>query len=144
MIPDGQKSSCPARGIRYQPKTPRKGTPTKGPSEPTAPSTPFTGRGNLVVSTLGQRRGCLISRGSWFTSGTCATFRVKKTSGTFSDFFLSACQEMNNECFLTICYLRNQQIKMSRSPCNLVRVPAHLKMMPSAAVLMSPRRPSLL
>ncbi|PLB52893.1 ribonuclease T2-like protein [Aspergillus steynii IBT 23096] len=86
--PDGQKSNCPASGIRYQPKTPRKGTPTKGPSEPTAPSKPFTGRGNLVVSTLGQRRGCLISRGTWFTSGTCATFRVKKTSDEDTSFTL--------------------------------------------------------
>ncbi|THC99916.1 hypothetical protein EYZ11_000614 [Aspergillus tanneri] len=80
--PDGAKTNCPFRGIRYQPKSPRKGTPTKGPSEPTTTGAPFSGRGHLVISTLGQRRGCIISHGEWFTSGTCATFRIKKTSDT--------------------------------------------------------------
>ncbi|KAF9891110.1 hypothetical protein FE257_005046 [Aspergillus nanangensis] len=81
--PDGQTSNCPSKGLRYQPKIPRRHEPTKtrGPSEPTSPGDPFSGRGNLVVSTMGQRRGCIISRGTWFTSGTCATFKSKTTSG---------------------------------------------------------------
>ncbi|KAE8421887.1 ribonuclease T2-like protein [Aspergillus pseudocaelatus] len=80
--PDGQTSNCPSKGIRYQPKTPRKDEPTKtrGPSEPTSTGTPKSKRGNLVVSTQGQQRGCIISRGTWFTSGTCATFRIEKAS----------------------------------------------------------------
>ncbi|OJK05180.1 hypothetical protein ASPACDRAFT_74698 [Aspergillus aculeatus ATCC 16872] len=84
--PDGQISNCPASGIRYQPKTPHHGheptkTTTHNPSEPTSPpGAPFQGRGNLMISTMGQKRGCIISRGAWFSSGTCATFTAKKTS----------------------------------------------------------------
>lgn len=80
--PDGQSSNCPAKGIRYQPKTPPKGQPTKtrGPSEPTRTSSPNSKRGNLIVSTQGQQRGCIISHGTWFTSGACATFRAEKTA----------------------------------------------------------------
>ncbi|KAJ5916318.1 hypothetical protein N7504_000333 [Penicillium tannophilum] len=81
--PDGQKSNCPARGIHYPlkraQKDPSKTTTSHG-SEPTDPGTPFTGRGNLVVSTLNQRRGCIISKGTWYQSGTCATFRAEKGS----------------------------------------------------------------
>ncbi|KAE8153737.1 ribonuclease T2-like protein [Aspergillus avenaceus] len=78
--PDGQKSNCPVRGIRYQPKTPRKGQPTKtrGPFKPTGK--PFVGRGSLIVTTQGQQRGCIISPGTWFTSGSCATFKAQKAS----------------------------------------------------------------
>ncbi|KAF7596425.1 ribonuclease T2-like [Aspergillus hancockii] len=77
--PDGQTSNCPSKGIRYQPKTPPP-TKTRGPSEPTKTGTPSTNRGNLIVQTKGQRRGCIISHGTWFTSGTCATFRAEKAS----------------------------------------------------------------
>ncbi|RAK84712.1 Ribonuclease T2 precursor (RNase T2) [Aspergillus tubingensis] len=82
--PDGQTSNCPRSGIHYIPKTPRNGhEPTKtsrGPAEPTAPSAPFSGKGNLMISTNGQKRGCIISHGAWFTSGTCATFTANKAS----------------------------------------------------------------
>ncbi|KAJ5674126.1 hypothetical protein N7462_009565 [Penicillium macrosclerotiorum] len=81
--PDGQVSNCPRKGIRYPPKRsqnePTK-TTTRG-SEPTAPGSPFSGKGNLMVSTLNQRRGCIISYGTWYSSGTCATFRTKRASG---------------------------------------------------------------
>ncbi|PTU21778.1 hypothetical protein P175DRAFT_0515837 [Aspergillus ochraceoroseus IBT 24754] len=89
--PDGQTSNCPSTGIIYQPKTPRKRpghepTTTRHPSEPTnPPGIPFLGRGNLMVSAMGTQRGCIISRGTWYTSGTCATFRGKKvTDDTFT------------------------------------------------------------
>ncbi|KAJ5887966.1 hypothetical protein N7495_008007 [Penicillium taxi] len=81
--PDGQISNCPASGIRYVPKRahhePTR-TTTHG-SAPTATGAPFSGRGNMIVSTLNQRRGCIISYGTWFSSGTCASFRAEKTSG---------------------------------------------------------------
>ncbi|KAJ5727490.1 hypothetical protein N7493_005310 [Penicillium malachiteum] len=85
--PDGPKSNCPAK-VRYPLKRPQhdpsKTTTTHG-SEPTDPGTPFAGRGNLMVSTLNQRRGCLISYGTWYTSGTCATFHAdEKSDGTFT------------------------------------------------------------
>lgn len=88
---DGQTSNCPRRGIRYQPKTPAKHPDPTKPGHPTKPAptgTPFSGKGYLVVSTLGQRRGCIISPGAWYTSGTCATFRTRKSSGWSCHFHL--------------------------------------------------------
>jgi ribonuclease T2 len=88
ILVDGQTSNCPRRGIRYPPKRsapePTK-TTTRGP-EPTQTGAPFSGKGNLMVSTLNQRRGCIISYGTWYASGTCATFRAKKASGQFCLF----------------------------------------------------------
>ncbi|KAL2842361.1 ribonuclease T2-like protein [Aspergillus pseudoustus] len=85
--PDGQTSNCPSSGIFYQPKTPNKNpehkpTKTRHPQVPTGTGTPFIGRGNLVVSSMGHQRGCVISRGTWYSSGTCATFKGKKISDT--------------------------------------------------------------
>lgn len=31
---------------------------------------------------MGQQRGCIIGRGTWYSSGTCATFRAEKASGS--------------------------------------------------------------
>ncbi|KAJ5749056.1 uncharacterized protein N7511_010752 [Penicillium nucicola] len=81
--PDGQKSNCPSKGIRYPLKHSRPEptrTTTTGHSEPTAPSDPFSGKGNLIVSNRNQKHGCIISYGTWFSSGTCATFRTEKIS----------------------------------------------------------------
>jgi ribonuclease T2 len=97
--PDGQISNCPRRGIKYLPKsdslTPPT-HPTKRPHHPTHSTTtaptatstfpPFDGRGHLQVHILPssssassqlERKGCLITHGQWYTSGTCATFRAK-------------------------------------------------------------------
>ncbi|CAI7673887.1 unnamed protein product [Penicillium discolor] len=81
--PDGLKSNCPSRGIKYPLKHARHEpthTTTIGHPEPTAPGTPFTGRGNLIVERLNRKHGCIISYGTWFSSGTCATFRAEKIS----------------------------------------------------------------
>ncbi|KAJ5561438.1 hypothetical protein N7535_004095 [Penicillium sp. DV-2018c] len=80
--PDGQKSNCPSKGIKYPLKHPKHEPTHTNPAhpEPTAPGTPFAGRGNLIVSTLNRKYGCIISYGTWFTSGTCATFRAEKLS----------------------------------------------------------------
>ncbi|KAI9371167.1 ribonuclease T2-like protein [Aspergillus egyptiacus] len=83
--PDGQTSSCPTSGIVYQPKTPNK-NPGHGhqPSKPQPPhepsGKPFVGKGNLVIYTAGQQRGCIIRRGAWYAAGTCATFRSMRSS----------------------------------------------------------------
>ncbi|KAL3453761.1 ribonuclease T2-like protein [Aspergillus insuetus] len=88
--PDGQTSNCPSSGIFYQPKTSNKNpdhkpTTTRRPHEPTGTGSPFIGRGNLVVSSMGHQRGCIIGRGTWYSSGTCATFKGTKISdGTFT------------------------------------------------------------
>lgn len=81
--PDGQSSNCPRRGIHYLPKRAQPEptrTTTTGGSEPTATGIPFSGKGNMIVSTLNQIRGCIISWGTWYASGTCATFRAEKAS----------------------------------------------------------------
>ncbi|CAG7937060.1 unnamed protein product [Penicillium nalgiovense] len=81
--PDGQKSNCPSRGIKYPLKHARNEptqTTTIGSPKPTAPGTPFAGRGNLIVQRLNRKHGCIISYGTWFSSGTCATFRAEKLS----------------------------------------------------------------
>lgn len=100
--PDGAKSNCPARGIKYRPKSQSKrpgdddprlppAPPTASPTRtvtsatrvPTAP--PFTGKGHLQVHVLddaparssAHEKGCLIRLGTWYTSGTCATFQAQ-------------------------------------------------------------------
>jgi hypothetical protein len=87
FLPVGGGSNCPRSGIRYIPK--RSSPPSKprpstthqpGQPEPTGPVEPR--RGNLRVFTGDQQqRGCLISHGTWFTSGTCATFKAKDVTG---------------------------------------------------------------
>lgn len=44
-----------------------------------------------MVSTLNQKRGCIISYGTWYASGSCATFRAQKASGwsSFSFFYVA-------------------------------------------------------
>lgn len=80
--PDGGKSTCPYSNIRYPPKAshgrrPTATAPTRTRThipEPTGP--PFSGRGHLNVKTGGKSKGCIVSRGTWYVSGTCATFRA--------------------------------------------------------------------
>lgn len=88
-ITDGQSSNCPRRGIHYLPKRAQPEptrTTTTGGSEPTATGIPFSGKGNMIVSTLNQIRGCIISWGTWYASGTCATFRAEKASGSLHQY----------------------------------------------------------
>ncbi|KAI5308559.1 ribonuclease T2-like, partial [Ascosphaera atra] len=74
--PDGNKNSCPKSGIRYLPKHSKHGddpSHTHPPgSKPTGP--PFAGKGHLKVTANGHRRGCLISDGTWYVGGACATY----------------------------------------------------------------------
>lgn len=80
-LPDGPKGNCPAEGIRYLPKV-RK--PRPGPGHPPLPPPgsrqPFTGRGLLKVHTNGHEKGCIISSGQWYSSGTCATFLASQVA----------------------------------------------------------------
>ncbi|KIV96283.1 hypothetical protein PV10_00166 [Exophiala mesophila] len=90
-IPDGAKSDCPIRGIKYLPKVPAGHKPppvrpthtaTTRTSNPSATSTPFSGKGHLAVHVVpssasessAETTGCLIRHGEWYTSGTCATY----------------------------------------------------------------------
>ncbi|KAL2356086.1 ribonuclease T2-like protein [Cryomyces antarcticus] len=89
--PDGMKSTCPSRGVRYLPKGPGASptvpvTTVTGTAAPTATTTaaPFVGRGVLNVRTAGAQNGCLISLGTWYVSGTCATFTARAAGDGFT------------------------------------------------------------
>ncbi|KAL8940242.1 MAG: hypothetical protein Q9211_002372 [Gyalolechia sp. 1 TL-2023] len=90
--PDGSKSDCPATGIKYVPKV-SGGTPpsttlstvTSNPPSPTSvPGVPFSGRGTLPVTSNGHVNGCIISGGTWYTTGTCATFTAAPSGSGFT------------------------------------------------------------
>ncbi|EPS40167.1 hypothetical protein H072_6049 [Dactylellina haptotyla CBS 200.50] len=90
--PIGSKSTCPATGIKYVPKsgggggstttTTKTTTTTGGPtSTPTGGSgDPFSGKGYLNV----DKGGCLISTGKWYTKGTCATYTATASGSGFT------------------------------------------------------------
>ncbi|KAF2102601.1 ribonuclease T2 [Rhizodiscina lignyota] len=90
--PDGTKSTCPDTGIKYLPKSGSSTgggstttTSSSGGSQPTGGSgTPFSGNGFLEVTTGGSQKGCLISAGTWFTTGTCATFTATASGNGFT------------------------------------------------------------
>lgn len=98
--PDGTKSTCPATGIRYLPKRstgtgPSPTTTPGGTAAPPAPTSsapagsPFSGRGFLNVLVNGAQTGCIISKGTWYATGTCATFTASSSSPS-SAFTLSS------------------------------------------------------
>ena len=82
----GSSSDCPSTGIQYLPKS---GSPpvttttttTTAPTGTSAPGTPFSGKGYLQVTEGGANNGCIISGGTWYIGGTCATFTAA-ASGT--------------------------------------------------------------
>lgn len=90
--PDGTKSSCPQTGIKYLPKNGGGSQPaptgtatvTTIPTATSAPGTPFSGRGFLNVEVDGAKKGCIISAGTWYTSGTCATFTATTVDSGFT------------------------------------------------------------
>ncbi|KAF1988375.1 ribonuclease M [Aulographum hederae CBS 113979] len=85
--PDGTKSTCPATGVKYLPKTGGGSGTTMTTSTKTTTSAPggtgapFSGKGylNAVSGT-----GCLISAGTWYSSGTCATFTAASSGSGFT------------------------------------------------------------
>ena len=87
----GQTGTCPTTGIKYLPKsgtaasttTTAGATATKTTTTTTATSTStgaFSGTGYLEAYTSGSNKGCLISAGTWYVGGTCATYKAT-TSG---------------------------------------------------------------
>jgi ribonuclease T2 len=84
------KSKCPATGVKYLPKRSGGAAPTGtatathtsgGGASPTATSGPFSGKGSLNVQVSGASKGCLISNGKWYVSGTCATYTAAAADG---------------------------------------------------------------
>jgi ribonuclease T2 len=86
--PVGSGSTCPSTGIKYLPKsgsaasttttsTTKAGTTlttTTTSAASTSTGTVLSGKGYLNVVTSGTQTGCIISAGTWYTTGTCATF----------------------------------------------------------------------
>lgn len=82
--PDGTKSTCPSTGVKYLPKSSGGGgststttgtaTATTSTTAPTSTGGAFSGKGNLIVEIDGSQNGCIIGAGTWYTSGTCASF----------------------------------------------------------------------
>jgi ribonuclease T2 len=88
--PDGGKSTCPATGVKYLPKTGGGSTPTGTkpittivPTSTSAPGTPFSGKGYLNIQVNGAKKGCIISAGTWYTTGTCATITATTSAAGF-------------------------------------------------------------
>ncbi|KAI0485052.1 ribonuclease M [Xylariaceae sp. FL0804] len=109
---DGDTGNCPSTGVKYLPKsgespaptttyvgtvtptgTPTGATTTTGKktstkttsatSTATATGT-FSGKGYLNAVTGGSTEGCIISGGTWYTTGTCATFTATPDSSGFT------------------------------------------------------------
>ncbi|KAI5361631.1 Putative ribonuclease T2 [Septoria linicola] len=83
------RSNCPSTGIEYLPKGGSGGSPTStstsGGAQPTSlPGEAFSGSGFLNVVTGGSQKGCIISAGTWYTSGTCATITATASGDGFT------------------------------------------------------------
>lgn len=91
IILDGASSDCPATGVKYLPKSgsgtsPTTTTTSAGTGPTTAPGTPFSGKGTLQVTPSGSSSpdGCIISAGTWYIGGTCATFTATPSGSGFT------------------------------------------------------------
>ncbi|KAH6620881.1 ribonuclease T2-like protein [Chaetomium sp. MPI-SDFR-AT-0129] len=91
--PVGAGSTCPSSGIKYLPKSgsttptstskPSTSSPTSSPTGTPGGNVP-SGSGYLNAVTGGSQKGCIISAGTWYTSGTCATFTATPSGSGFT------------------------------------------------------------
>ncbi|KAI1881149.1 hypothetical protein JX265_001389 [Neoarthrinium moseri] len=78
-------AECPSTGIKYLPKN--GGGDDGGGSGGgggDGGGTVFSGSGTLNVYSSGTQKGCLISAGTWYTSGTCATYTATASGSGFT------------------------------------------------------------
>ncbi|GAA6024509.1 hypothetical protein JCM11491_006680, partial [Sporobolomyces phaffii] len=83
--PIGGGSTCPATGIKYLPKgtaSSGTGSGSTGGSGSSTPANSTSATLNVIVD--GTQNGCLISSGRWYTSGTCAGYRLAPATGSSS------------------------------------------------------------
>ncbi|KAI1820089.1 ribonuclease-like protein T2 [Xylaria intraflava] len=90
----GMDSNCPKSGVKYLPKkgtspvtttTTGTRTPTRSTTPPTSsPTGTFSGKGFLNAYYDGSQDGCLISAGTWYTTGTCATYTASSSGSGFT------------------------------------------------------------
>lgn len=117
--PDGSKSACPDTGIKYIPKyLPATPTSTTSGSVPTATGTPYLGKGYLQAYTSGANKGCLISAGTWYTTGTCATYTATTSGECISLPFLCSPKFYNQAN--TFCLGDGFTLTSSKGPCDII------------------------
>jgi len=91
----GQSSNCPSTGVKYLPKsgsstaspttTTKVTTSTKTTTAATSTATgSFSGKGYLNAYYNGSQDGCLISAGTWYTTGTCGTYTATASGSGFT------------------------------------------------------------
>ncbi|KAI0424550.1 ribonuclease T2-like protein [Xylaria sp. FL1042] len=83
----GDTSNCPSSGIKYLPKSGTGTSPTStttGSSPTSTPTGTFSGSGYLNAYYNGNEDGCLISAGTWYTTGTCATYTATASGSGFT------------------------------------------------------------
>ncbi|KAI1275139.1 ribonuclease-like protein T2 [Xylaria sp. FL0933] len=83
----GDTSNCPSSGIKYLPKSGTGTSPTStttGSSPTSTPTGSFSGSGYLNAYYNGKEDGCLISAGTWYTTGTCATYTATASGSGFT------------------------------------------------------------
>ena len=99
----GSSSKCPASGVKYLPKSGGSTGPTtaaassslaptavsSSPTTTAASSSPtgtgsFSGSGYLNAYYNDNEDGCLISAGTWYTTGTCATYTATTSGSGFT------------------------------------------------------------
>ncbi|GAA5914082.1 hypothetical protein JCM6882_001843 [Rhodosporidiobolus microsporus] len=78
-VPAGSPSSCPATGIKYLPKTGSNnggsdGGSNNGGGSDNGSTGEVAAKVFWNVEREGNQEGCLISKGTWYTTGTCATY----------------------------------------------------------------------
>lgn len=88
---NGQSSNCPSTGVKYPLKsgaaatsstktTTATSTGTSTSAAATATGTSVSGSGYWNALYNGNADGCLISSGTWYVGGTCATYKATATS----------------------------------------------------------------
>lgn len=89
---NGQSSNCPSTGIKYPLKSgaaatsstkTSTATATSTSAAPTSTGTGVSGSGYWNAQYNGNADGCLISAGTWYVGGTCATYKTTTTSKSF-------------------------------------------------------------
>lgn len=82
------KSNCPSSGIKYLPKnggsSPTSTASNPGSTPTSSPGGDFNDKGYLNVISNGSKNGCIISAGTWYTTGTCATFTASASGDGFT------------------------------------------------------------
>lgn len=90
--PAGVKGDCAATGIKYLPKgngaAPTSTTTTTATRTSSAAATgtagAFSGKGYLNVKVGSATNGCVISAGTWYTTGSCATITATASGSGFT------------------------------------------------------------